>query len=64
MYLGKNDALDDFRSVMAICTGQYICLLLSASLNVLLNRFNVDTGAFFGLEAGRAFLLVAARYCF
>ena len=48
---------------MAICTGQYVCLLLSAS--VLLNRFNIDTcRASFGLEAGCAFLIVAALHCF
>ena len=41
IYLGKNDALDDFRFVMANRTGQYVCLLLSASLYVLLNWFNV-----------------------
>ena len=58
IYLGRNDALDDFQFVMAILTGQYVCLLLSASLYVLLNQSNV--GAFFGLEAGHAFLLVAA----
>ena len=42
---------------MAIRTGQYTCLLLSASLYILLNRFKVDTKAFFmPSEAGRAFL--------
>ena len=51
IYLGKNDALDDFRFVIAIHTGQYVCLLLSASLYVLLNQFNIDTGAFFGPKA-------------
>ena len=40
---------------MAIRTGQYVCLLLSASLYVLLNRFNVDTGSFLGPEAGHVF---------
>ena len=39
-------------------------LLLSASLYVLLNRFNIDTGVFFLLKAGRAFLFVAALHCF
>ena len=38
-------------------------LLLSASLHVLLNRFKVDTKAFFvPSEAGRAFLPVAAVF--
>ena len=49
---------------MAIHTDQYVCLLLSASLYVLLNRCNIDTGAFFGSKDGHAFLLVAALHCF
>ena len=64
IYLGKNDALDDFWFVMVICTGQYLCLLLSASLYVLLNRFNVDTGALFWPKAGHKFLIVATLHCF
>ena len=40
-------------------------LLLSASLYVLLNWFNVDTaGASFLPGAGHAFLIVAALHCF
>ena len=27
MYSSKNDALDNFRFVMAICTGQYACFV-------------------------------------
>ena len=60
----KQDALDNFRFVMAICTGQYICLLLWASLYVLLNWFNIDTGIFFRPKVGRAFLIVAYLHCF
>ena len=41
IYLGKNDALQNFLFVMAIRTGQYTFWQLSASLYVL---FNVDTG--------------------
>ena len=37
---------------------------VSASLYVLLNQFNVDTGAFFLPKAGHAFLFVAALHCF
>ena len=47
---------------MAICTGQYVCLLLSASLYVL--SMYVDIGAFFGPKAGRTFLLAATLHCF
>ena len=32
--------------------------------SVLLNRFNIDTGAFFLSEAGRAFLFIAALHHF
>ena len=39
-------------------------LLLSASLYILLNQFNIDTGAFFLPEAGHAFLFVATLHCF
>ena len=63
---GKNDALDDFRFVMAILAqdSKHV-LLLSASLYVSLSRFNVDIGAFFLPKAGRAFLIVIALpHCF
>ena len=32
IYLGKNNALDNFQFIIAIHTGQYVCLLLSTSL--------------------------------
>ena len=51
---------------MAIQTTSTYVLLLSASLYVLLNRFSIDTGAFFlpEFEAGRAFSIVAALHYF
>ena len=38
-------------------------LLLSASLYVLLNWFNVDRAFFLPAEAGCAFIIVAALHC-
>ena len=39
-------------------------LIQSASLYVLLNRLNGDSGALFLPKAGHAFLIVAALQCF
>ena len=51
IYLGKNDALDDFQFVMAISTqaNMYVCYYQ------LHSWFNVNTGAFFRPEAGCTF---------
>ena len=64
MYSGKNWMLSTiFRSVTAIPRTSTHVLLLSASLYMLLNRFGIDTAAFFFPEAGRAFLFVATLHC-